>query len=116
MTNLLYIYAVEDLKNFVPNRPAHNGSQQKTAQQYSDEQTRKLDLLAMKHKRHETRERVVEELVQTEHDYLQSLCVCLEVFFAGSTRSVCSLICWSNVNDSSQTTQECNQLEDFEKC
>jgi len=49
----------------------------KAARRRQEEELRKRKL--------ETRVKVIQEVIQTEHDYLQSLCLCLETFFNSDT-------------------------------
>ena len=83
----------ESLSQLIPKRPNRSVDQSSTsapltAQQFAEEQARKQQMAELKYKRRDTREKVIEELLQTENDYLQSLCRCLEVFFALTSRKV----------------------------
>jgi hypothetical protein len=59
-----------------------------TAQQFMEEQAQKRQLQEQRCRRQEIREKVIDELLQTENDYLQSLCLCLQVFFGSASRKV----------------------------
>lgn len=65
--------------------PSHNQSPNRPK---SDEEfARERAQMAKKHreeiqkKRRQTRAQIIQEVVQTEHDYVQSILLCLETFF-----------------------------------